>query len=125
MRLKCEYRFDFQYDKPRHRYLCIGGAGVIAFNVRELNLDANAEPEEKYTGGVEFYSRTPFEHSPHDAPIGHVDFVGGQAWHEGSSLLAEERFIPAWTRDQNDHEFIFQLLTDQYMQVFGTEEARV
>ena len=122
MDLKCEYRFDYQYDKPRHRYLCIGGAGVVAFNVRELNLGRNRDDDEqRFQGGVEFYSRTPFEGRPHDAPIGHVDFVGGPAWHDGSSLLAEEMFIPAWIRDPNDHEFMFQLLTNQYMRVFAGE----
>lgn len=120
MDLKCEYRFDYQYDKPRHRYLCIGGNGVVAFNIRELNTSGD-EPE--YSGGVEFYSRTPFAFRPHDAPIGHIDFVGGPAWHEGSSLLAEEKFIPAWRRDPNDHEFIFQLLTQQYMRQFAGEDV--
>jgi len=86
----------------RHWWAVVGDLGGVHFWYQVSTFDG-----EKY-GGVEWHWRKPTEDYHAENPD-HNDcwIIGGPCWHDGTSLYAEEVYIPLVDHSSDDTIFLF------------------
>lgn len=112
-------RHEIRPNGEQH-YVVIGGEGAIHFHIHESSEESRKTFGTRFWGGVEMHSRTP-TYDPDKPPDSNNCWIlGCQCWHDGSSLLAEERFIPEWEFCQRigDFESLWLSLEHMYRQRF-------
>lgn len=119
-KLKLEYTYSQTFNLPNHTWTCIGGVGAIHLHIRAYKRDAEIFD---WTSGIEYHSRRPFKHAPHDAP-NHADcwLLNEPCWHEGSSLYAQEVWFPRWKAEPHAHDQMFDALREEYRKHFINSE---
>jgi hypothetical protein len=97
-----------------------GQEGAINFWMKRMPAEVKDSPNDWY-GGIEIHYRTPPDYmsgapSHHDCP-----YTGSICWHDGSSLQAENNWIPLWS-DWTDVPKILSMLECDYCQRFNVKE---
>jgi hypothetical protein len=81
-----------------------------------LHLWIRETPESKdqpVYGGLEIHWRQPPDYMADDAPSqDHCWLLKAPCWHDGSSLQAEQKWIPKWRANPHDHSGMFSALTE-------------
>lgn len=111
-------RFGWKY----HHYQVVGRDGAVHFHVSE-NMRPLMEGLPRFSGGLEAHHRScpPYRNDPPDHK--NCEVLGGNCWHDGTSLYASEVLIPRWERDFPDHDAVFVWLTGEYVQRFDSEAS--
>lgn len=121
----CRYEMRLTHRWPfseERRYVAEGRFGAVEFWVRDLQHPAAAECG-RWSAGFETHSPTPTECRP--PAHGECWALSGRCcWHDGSSLYAEESWLPAWLRNPHDHHAIFRRLAEEYMRRFEPQEPK-
>lgn len=106
-------------DYYSHIYSVVGAVGAVHLRITEGSPDKHGR--RTHYAGVEFHSRTPPDGS-HDAPSqDRCWLLEGPCWHDGSSLWAEEHFLPLWLHDPHNHKEVFLSLQRAYREQFMQE----
>lgn len=101
---RCKYELCFNFGIKKHIWSVVNAAGGIHLHISQHG--------ESVYGGLELHSRTPLYGSDR-APTGeNCWLIGGPCWHDGSSLAAEEYWIPLW-KSGADHEAILGQLCNE------------
>lgn len=119
------------FDLPRHlrygmtldlfsgtwswRYRAEGKDGALEYWARTM---AYLDKVDEAYGGIEMHSATATSNKPPD----HGECIAisrRPCWHDGSSLQAEEWWLPLWMADPNDHASVFRRLAEEYDKRFG------
>ena len=111
-----EHRDDYAH------FGLVGKRGGVHFRVRDFVRDGEIV---RY-GGIEKHSKTPFEYSNQDKPDNEDCWlIGCPCWHDGSSLIAQERYIPVYEMCLLDGDFepIWLMLEEQYENWIGCVEC--
>jgi hypothetical protein len=113
-KLQVKYELTIRFGDKCHIWSVVGAAGGLHLHITEPKEDSQRRPH----GGFEIHRRKPYGDS-HDAPT-HKDcwLVGGPCWHDGSSLWADEYWIPRWKNDPQDHDGMFERLRVEYANQF-------
>ena len=65
------------------------------------------------SGGIEYHYREPPEHMQDEAPShDHCWLLKAPCWHDGSSTLVTDFWIPRWLEAPNDHVRMFKLMEE-------------
>lgn len=115
---------EFKYELvegagcSRHIFSAVDERGGMHFWVQR---SAIMDYGQKHFGGVECHYRSPPEYmSDHRGGGGDKCWLlDAPCWHDGSSLLASEKWIPIWEYDPDDHQAIFRLLAERMDSTFG------
>jgi len=121
MKFNVEYKYSkTAWGADSHIWTLIGKRGGVHFWTRSYS---DSEGFEQWSGGVEIHTKEPY-YQGEDAPH-HTNcwLLQGPCWHDGSSLLASETYIPAWLKDPHNHEAVFQRLSGLYHDKFLSEES--
>lgn len=116
-RLKKEYKLCWPYGSRMHIWSIVGGPGGIHLHITENRIVDDESL--RYHGGLEVHYRQPPDYMRGDAPS-HYDcqIIGGPCWHDGSSLYAQDYWIPIWNGGKMDNERMLELLEGEYMKQF-------
>lgn len=97
----------------RYIFAVKGELGGVHFWVEEYTRENG---EVRRFGGVESHSKTPFSDSTPGPDNDNCWLIGCPCWHDGSSLMAEETYIPVWQacRSDGDFEPIFRGISRLY-----------
>lgn len=118
---RCTYEYTVRHGWPFHVWTLVGARGGI-----HLHISDRGEKDEygRYSGGIEIHHRSPPEYMQ-DQPPSHDEchVLKAPCWHDGSSLQASERWIPAWLADPHDHDRMFRLLAVDADHHFKHEES--
>ena len=113
---KYEYKRDI-YDVPLHTWSVVGKPGGIHLHIRE-----SGKPDHPYFGGLEVHYRQPPDYMKDKPPSQeHCWLLDAPCWHDGSSLQAEEIWIPLWRTMPNDHDRMLACLTQRWREAFEEE----
>jgi hypothetical protein len=110
-------------DGTRYSYSVERELGAIEFWV--VNPKNNLSPRAMYYGGVEKHSAIPSPYSNQTKPD-HENcptISGRSCYHNGSSLLAHDKYIPIWKqiKDKTEPELIWKYLEKEYDKEFNDE----
>lgn len=113
-RFRAEYRYSRPFSSARHDWFVIGRKGAIHLHINDSG------PEYGYSAGLECHYRSPPDYMENDAPSHDECWVlKCPCWHDGTSLYAQEFFLPIWQISPNDHEAMFRLLEREYEKRFS------
>ena len=119
--LNCKYTYWVQFGSIKHQWECIGGAGGIHLHISIYKGILYSEKEDETyseSAGIEYHYRIP-PFNKHDAPSqSNCWLLKTPCWHAGSSLYAEEVFLPYWKNSPHDHDGMFRKLKVEYNRVF-------
>lgn len=114
-RYKYEYRYLPRHGSATHSYEIVGRFGALQLHIKEYENNLHA--------GLEIHYIQPLSHM-RDVPS-NMDcwLTKTPCWHNGTSLYAEEYFLPHFTRQ--NHQEMFDLLTQEADRHFyqGEEES--
>ena len=99
------------------RFGVIGERGGVELQFRVMLSDPLPPMLDRVgIGGFEIHSRTPFPYS--DAEPYHADcwFIGGPCWHDGTSLWAQEYWMPGFLEGGTD--WLWPRLEREYAERF-------
>ena len=106
-----EYRYAPRFGNPEHIWTCIGSLGAMHFHATDLGEEYEARHGIRYSAGLEIHSRAPLSDQP---PNEKYWLIGGPCWHDGTSLYAQERVVPYWRQEPDNHERMFRFLEREY-----------
>lgn len=120
---RCTMTMTIDFVMTNWSYVVEGKDGAIEFRVTKSNRQQDGIPT--HWGGVELHYASPPSYSGHRPPDhGRCRAISERAcWHDGSSLIAEELWIPRWKDDPNNHEMTFHLLVAEYRKRFCESQA--
>lgn len=107
--MKMKYRCKYEYANNSirgevHTWTVIGPLGGLHLHIHKYK-------DNEYTGGLEIHRRQPSQYQQDDAPSqDQCWLLHCPCWHDGSSLIASEKYIPAWRLDPHDHDGMFAML---------------
>lgn len=115
-----QFRSKYQYTRPyssgRHDWIVVGARGAIHLHISE---PPNGDPQYSYSAGLETHYRSPPDYMADQAPSHDECWVlHCPCWHDGTSLYAQERYLPIWMADRHDHEGMFRRLEREYAERF-------
>ena len=97
---------NFTFGKWTHQWRLIGRHGGVHLRISGPHVYDNAE---HWSAGLEIHFRTPPEYMENDPPShDQCWLLKCPCWHEGTSLYAQERFLPMFIR--GDDKAILQAL---------------
>lgn len=115
---KLTRRHEIRPNGEQH-YVVIGEEGAIHFHLMESSEDSRKAYGERYWGGVEIHSKKALYDNQMSISK-NCWILGCECWHDGSSLMASERYIPEWEFCQRigDFESLWLSLEHMYRQRF-------
>ncbi len=118
-RYRLKYEFAYHYGAPRHTWSAVGAKGAV-----HLHITAPVKEGDPTHGGIELHYRQP-PRGMEDIPPSHDDcgLLHQPCWHDGSSLQAEEYWIPLWRQLGNDHAAMLTQLAGHADKMFEDEDA--
>lgn len=108
-----EYRWRYEmcshYGYTDHTWYLVGARGGVHLHISDRGEDA-ARTYGRYSGGVECHYRTAPSHMKNRPPShDECNVLKAPCWHDGSSLLCSDTFIPAFEHGAS-HNTMFGLL---------------
>jgi hypothetical protein len=115
-------------NKHKWNFAVIGKKGAVHFwRFAPQGEEAFLSDLERVGAGIEQHSRTPLceENKPPDHQ--RCWLTEGPCWHDGSSLYAEEVYMPLWfsCNVHGDYEPLWQMLEMEYSSRFADVEKGV
>ncbi len=106
-------------------FAVIGDKGAIHFWFSECSQTSKDVFGQSKYGGVEMHSRVPLSYSKEEPDHENCWLLNAPCWHDGSSLYAEETYIPKYEycESMNDFEPMWRALECEYERRFATEET--
>lgn len=87
-------------ENPRYMFAVACEVAGVHFWVEETGLESG---QFRYIGGVENHYATPPDYMKNDPCSNEFCWLLGKpCWHDGSSLLAEDKYIPIWASRTED-----------------------
>jgi len=116
-RIRTKYTYDKGHGYPRHTWEAIGGLIAMHLHITDLGEQHEAKYGKRYDGGLEIHYRQPPEYRRLDAPD-HDDcwLLHAPCWHDGSSLIVDEEWLPTWLAAPNDIDRMLELLAADVQQ---------
>ena len=98
---------DFRFGNWTYSFELIGARGGVHFHVSGPH---NYDGGEHWSAGIEVHHRVPI--NSEDTPPSHDKcwLLKAPCWHDGSSLWAQEEFLPVFMR--GDYALLFMMLAD-------------
>ena len=119
-RLRCEYVYSRPFGNPRHSWRLIGALGGIELHISGPH---KYEGREEYSAGLEMHYRAAPDYKAGDAPShDHCWLLKCPCWHDGTSLYAQEHYVPLWFALRGDHDAMFDHLQGEYRERFARVE---
>ena len=116
---RCKYEYNREFGQPSHLWSVVGELGAMHLSIRAYELDKKTN----WCGGLEIHYRHAPDYMRGDAPSHECCWLlEGPCWHDGSSLQAEEVWIPLWKAAPHDHDRMFELLISEYEDRFLVKE---
>lgn len=84
------YNMVWKFDRYAHRYTVLGSKGALSLHISSYGNNG------EHTAGLEYHHREPIDGRAPD--YARCWLLQGPCWHEGTSLYAEERFLPLHLR---------------------------
>lgn len=120
MKYRLKYEYSRLWGRPHHVWTCIGRHGAMHFHVTDHGEDREREYGQRYSGGLETHYRSPPDYMEDHAPSQDKCWLlKCPCWHDGTSLYATEHLIPLWLANQNDPEYVFRILVEEYEKTFN------
>ena len=102
-RYTMKYTREWWIDCWQHRWEILGADGGAHLSIRPYKL---SDGPVEYSAGLEMHYRRPPNHMDGCAPsYARCFLLEDPCWHDGTSLYAQEHFVPMFLRD--DHDGIF------------------
>ena len=102
-------KYEYSPAQRRHTWSVVGELMALHFWVRDFGVD---EIGCQYSGGLEVHYKSAPPYMKDDEPSNeHCWLLEGPCWHDGSSLVAEEKWIPMWLSDPEDQDGILARLS--------------
>jgi hypothetical protein len=122
MKYRCKYEYQRQFGNPLHIWSLVGARGGIHVHITVYSAEFSKKYGQGYSGGIEVHYRNPPK-ALADQPPSHDEcqLLKCPCWHDGSSLQAEEYWIPLWIAAPNDHDGMFRLLERTADKVFADD----
>ena len=117
-RFRNEYRYAPRFDNPEHIWTCTGSLGAMHFHATDLGEEYEGKHGIRFSAGLEIHSRAPLSDT---APNEKCWLIGGPCWHDGTSLYAQERVVPYWRQEPDNHERMFRFLEREYENRFVSD----
>lgn len=118
MKYRCRYIYEVRHGSPIHVWTLIGRDGGIHLHIHEHEIDGEIVHE----GGIEIHYRVPPKYMSQDAPSEDCCWlIRCPCWHDGSSLQAQEKWIPIWHENKHDHDSMFRALCAYADEAFSRE----
>lgn len=112
---------EFKYELvegagcSRHIFSAVDERGGMHFWAQRSAMDCGRE----HFGGVECHYRSQPEYMSDESGSDKCWLLNAPCWHDGSSTLASETWIPIWECDPDNHQAIFDLLAERMDSTFG------
>lgn len=111
-KFRCEYTYTKRYSSPNHQWVLVGARGAIHLHISGPH---RFDGEESFSAGLEMHYRQPPDYMANSAPShDECQILKCPCWHDGTSLYAQERFLPRWLSDPNNHDAMFAALEREY-----------
>ena len=108
-KLRCKYEYSKPWGKPVHTWSVVGARCGLHLSISDYGEDRI--PVDRYGGGLEIHWRAPPRSMADEAPShDRCWLLGCPCWHDGSSLIVSEHWIPLWLTAPQDHDRMFDLL---------------
>lgn len=119
-----KYRLAYEmkiqpWGNALHSYTCVGRWGAVSLHITDLSRMKEAAVE--HSAGLEYHRRQPLPDN--DSPPSHEKcwLIGGPCWHDGTSLYAQEKYVPMF-RQGGDPDHIWRAMmrdADEYFAADG------
>ena len=116
MKVRKEYKLTEHFGSWQHSWLIVGRYGAVNLHITERMQNPALAELPRFSGGIEIHYRAPPDYMSDQPPSQERCWAfehGSPCWHDGSSLQAEERYIPLWRTDPHNHERMFDLLMER------------
>jgi len=119
-RWRCKYTYTNRFGRPDHSYEVVGAKGGLHLHITDYRGQASAGIE--FSAGLELHSRTPLWE---DVPPSFDEcwLLKCPCWHDGTTMCAEEYFLPLWKSLGNNHEAMFTHLRAEADRRFYPEDT--
>lgn len=119
MKFRKEYRYNLSAGYPKHIWICEGRHGAVHLHITDLGEDHARKYGDRYSAGLECHYRQPPRYMSDQAPSQKDCWVlGGPCWHDGTSLYAQESYVPFWQGDPSNHDRVLARLEREYADRF-------
>ena len=107
-------KYEFYPDTERHVWSVVDERGGLHLWIQRAYYDHS------YFGGFEGHYREPPEYRADTPPDNERCWLlDTPCWHDGSSLWAEEYWIPLWQETDGNHDGIFVRMVHEMDKRFG------
>ena len=111
-RFDCEYSYKPRHGSAVHSWRLTGARVAIELHITGLH---RFDGVETWGAGLEAHYRSPPAYMANQAPSHRQCWLlGCPCWHHGTSLYAQDVFLPAWQVAPHDHEGMFRRLAAEY-----------
>ena len=119
-KFRCEYTYNRRFDIPRHSWNLIGPKGGMHLHIAG---PYTYSPQPEFSAGLETHARIPPDYMRDQAPShDHCWLLKCPCWHDGTSLYANDHYVPLWLSDQHNHDGMFARLEHEYARRFEAAE---
>ena len=109
-RYRWEYRMNDRFGSMEHTWILLGQYGAVHLHVTDYADKMQKDFGYRMSGGVEMHYRTSPEYMENTPPSHDVcSILHAPCWHDGSSLMCSERFIPMIEHNASHEEIFFEL----------------
>lgn len=117
---RCKYEYSIDCGEPTHLWILVGRYGGLHLSIREGKADKDGTP--RYYGGFEMHSRTPLSDTAPDRDK--CWLLQCPCWTSGSSMAADEVWIPRWLDDPGNHDRMFRFMAVEADKRFSEHERK-
>jgi len=123
MKFRNEYKYCSPFGRPKHIWTCVGRHGAVHLHITDMGEAFAKKYGDQYSAGLECHCRQPPRYMADDAPANEKCWlIGGPCWHDGTSLYAQESYVPFWLGSPHDHERMFRRLEGEYRDRFEPDD---
>lgn len=109
-RYRWRYEMASPYSAMSHTWTLVGALGGVHLHISDNGEEFGRRFGSRFSGGVEAHHRTPPPYMVGQPPShDECHVLKSPCWHDGSSLIASEKFIPLF-ENGGSHQLIFNAL---------------
>lgn len=120
-RYNCKYEYSRPFGQATHTWTIVGAVGAVHLHITDRGEDKGPDNCcDRYYGGLEVHLRqSPDGNAPNHNPC---RLLNGPCWHDGSSIVVDEHWIPLWLARPEDHDLMFASLMTEAEKRFDCDE---
>lgn len=124
MKYKSKYTYDITSIAPVHTWSVVGARGGIHLHITDYSASENKDLRDiGRSGGLECHWRNPPDYMKDQAPShDHCWLLRQPCWHDGSSSVVSDFWIPFWLSAPHDHERMLRVLEGELDKLMPSEE---